>query len=232
MYKEKYVVAIIVAGGKGTRMGENRPKQYLMVDDKYIVEKTIEQFEKNNKIDDILLVVNYEDIEFVKTKISCDKPKISKIVVGGSERINSVNNGINAIKEDMINGIVLIHDGVRPFASQGLINNCIENAYEFGACVPTIDIVDTIKKVNDEDIVKKTLDRSKYKAIQTPQAFKYEIISECYKNALLDELSVTDDSSIVEHYGYEVKAIKGLQKNIKITTQFDLRVAELISRMV
>ena len=236
MYKDKNVIVIIVAAGKGKRMGSEIPKQYLVIDDKIILDKTIEQFEKNNRIDNIIIVVNDEDIEFVKKNITYERPSVTKVISGGDERINSVYNGILSIEEDMQDSIVLIHDGVRPFASQKLINNCIENTYEYGACVPVIDLVDTVKQVAKDNIIKKTIDRNKYKAVQTPQGFKYDIIKNCYDIAVEENICartlVTDDSSIVEHYGYTVKAISGLQKNIKITTQFDLKVAELISRMV
>lgn len=232
MYKDKNVTVIIVAAGKGRRMGSDTPKQYLVIDGKVILDKTIEQFEKNSMVDNIIVVVNNEDMEVVKKKLSYERPRINKIVVGGEQRTNSVYNGISSIEEDMQNGIVLIHDGVRPFISQKLINNCIETAYENGACVPVIDLVDTVKQVTKDNFVKKTIDRSKYKAVQTPQAFDYEIIKKCYNMALEDKIKVTDDSALAEHYGYKVKAIQGLQKNIKVTTQFDLRVAELIARMV
>ncbi len=232
MYKDKNVTVIIVAGGKGRRMDSDIPKQYLIIDDRIILDKTIEQFEKNNKIDNIIVVVNNEDIEFVKKNISYERPTINKVISGGAERINSVYNGILSIDEDMQNSIVLIHDGVRPFISQKLINSCIESAYEHGACIPVIDLVDTVKQITKDNFVKKTIDRSRYKAVQTPQAFDYEIIKKCYDMAIEDKIKVTDDSSIVEHYGYTVKTIPGLQKNIKITTQFDLRVAEIIARMV
>lgn len=232
MYNDKSVVVIIVAAGKGTRMGSDIPKQYLVVDEKVILDKTIEQFEKNNKIDNIIVVVNSEDLEFVKKNITYERPMVTKVVAGGAERINSVFNGLLSIEKDMEDSIVLIHDGVRPFASQKLINNCIESAYEYGACVPVIDLVDTVKQVTKDNLIKKTIDRNKYKAVQTPQGFKYEVIKKCYEMAICDNIKATDDSSIVENYGYNVKAIPGLQKNIKITTQFDLKVAELISRMV
>ena len=232
MYLDKSVIAIIVAAGKGKRMGAEIPKQYLVVDDKIILDKTIEQFEKNNSVDEIILVVNKEDIEFVKKNITYERPMVSKVVEGGIERVNSVYNGLLSVDESMQDSIILIHDGVRPFASQKLINNCIEAAYDFGACVPVVEITDTIKQVSKGNTIKKTLDRSKLRAVQTPQGFDYSIIKKCYDLALEEGLKPTDDSSIVEHYKYEVKTIDGLQKNIKITTQFDLRIAELISRMV
>lgn len=231
MYKDKNVTAIIVAAGKGKRMDIDIPKQYLMVDGKVILDKTIEKFEKNSSVDNIILVVNGGEIELVKKKISYDRPKISKVVAGGAERINSVYSGILGVDEDMQSGIVLIHDGVRPFISQKLINKCIETAYEYGACVPVIDLIDTVKQVTKDGFVKKTIDRARYKAVQTPQAFDYEIIKKCYDMAIEEKIKATDDSSIVEHYGYKVQTVKGLQKNIKITTQFDLKVAELIANM-
>lgn len=230
MYNKKYVIAIIVAAGKGTRMGAKRPKQYLVIDDNIILVKTIEQFEKNNNIDEIILVVNDEDLEFVKTKISCDRQKIRKVVVGGSSRIESVYNGLSSV--DKKDSIVLIHDGVRPFVSQTLINNIIEGAYSYDACIPVLDIKDTVKEINEDKKVECTIDRNKYKAVQTPQGFTFDIIYKCYEKAIEDNTNVTDDASLLEKYGYEVSTIKGLEKNIKITTKFDLRVAELISRMV
>jgi 2-C-methyl-D-erythritol 4-phosphate cytidylyltransferase len=224
---DKRIAAIIVAAGKGTRMGSEIPKQYLMIAGKTILDTTISKFEKNNHIDEIILVVNKEDMELVETSIACNYKKITRVVAGGSTRTESVYEGIKNVAENC--GVVLIHDGVRPFISHRLINTCIENVYKYGACIPVLDVTDTIKKV-ENGYVESTLDRSVLKAAQTPQSFEYEIIRTCYEKAAMEQdLRFTDDASIVEYYGYKVKAIEGLPKNFKITTPLDFRIAEIIA---
>lgn len=227
MYKEMHVAAVIVAAGQGTRMGSEVPKQYLSVAGKTILDTTLYKFEKSNEIDEIVLVVNKEDIDFVNDEISPFYNKISHVVQGGKTRTDSVYQGILMINK--LCGIVLIHDGVRPFVSYNLISTCIENAYIYDACVPVVDVVDTIKEVSHDGMVVKTLERKKLKAAQTPQAFNYNILRECYENAMTDDNEFSDDASIAEYYGYKVKTIDGLSKNIKITTPLDLRIAEVIA---
>lgn len=229
MFQDKKVYAIIVAAGKGSRMGSNTPKQYLKLDDKTILDKTIDQFEKNKLVDEIILIINTEDIEYVKSSISYNRDKVTKVVEGGAERLDSVYNGIMSLDDD--NSLVLIHDGVRPFVSQKLINTCIENTHEYKCCIPAIDVIDTIKVVEDDEVIE-TLDRSKLRAVQTPQGFEVKLLKELYNKAKNDNLKATDDASIAEYYGYKVKVIEGLRKNIKITTPFDFKIAEIISRMI
>ncbi len=229
MFLKKYVTAIIVAAGKGTRMGSEIPKQYMTIAGKTILESTLYKFEKNKYVDEIILVVNKEDIDYVRTNIACDFDKIKRVLQGGKTRTESVYEGIKMAAEN--SDLLLIHDGVRPFVSYNLINSCIENACEYKACIPVIDVTDTIKEIND-GFVEKTLDRSKLKAVQTPQAFDYFLIRECYDRIMLEDMgnfSFTDDASIVEHCGYKIKTIDGLSRNIKITTPLDLRIAEILS---
>jgi 2-C-methyl-D-erythritol 4-phosphate cytidylyltransferase len=227
MLKNKIVTAIIVAAGRGSRMKSEIPKQYMPIAGKTILETTLNKFEKNNYVYEIILVVNEEDLDKVKDKIACNYKKISKVVIGGNTRTVSVHEGIkNATKNC---DIVLVHDGVRPFISHNLINRCVETADEYQACIPVLDIVDTIKYVKDE-YVEETIDRSMLKRVQTPQAFDYKLIKDCYEKAAEEkDVQFTDDSTIVEHYGYKVKTIEGLQKNIKITTPLDYRMAEILA---
>lgn len=226
MQNENRVAAIIVAAGKGTRMGSEMPKQYMTIAGKTILDTTLYKFEKSNDIDEIILVINKDDIEFVKDEISPFYEKISHVVAGGKTRTESVYQGIKKVRNC---NIVLIHDGVRPFVSYNLINTCIENAINHKACIPVIDLVDTIKEVSEDSIVTKTLDRKKLKAVQTPQAFDFSILRECYENAMTEDVEFTDDASIVEYYGYKVKTIEGLSKNMKITTPLDYRMAEILA---
>lgn len=227
MFKEKNVAAIIVAAGRGTRMGSEIPKQFMSIAGKTILETTIYKFEKSNEVDEIILIVNKDDLDYVRSEIAIQFEKITKVKAGGSTRTESVFEGIKAVGDDC--GIVLIHDGVRPFVSYNLISNCVEGAYEFEACIPVTDVVDTIKEVSQDGIVQNTLNRSMLKAVQTPQAFDYELIRDCYIRAITEEEVFTDDASIVEYYGHKVKTIEGLARNMKITTPLDLRIAEIFA---
>jgi len=226
MFMNEKVTAIIVAAGRGTRMGSDIPKQYMTIAGKTILDTTLYKFEKSNYVDEIILVVNKEEIDHVVTNIACDYEKITKVLKGGETRTESVYEGIKMASKNL--GILLIHDGVRPFISYNLINAIVENAYQYKACIPVIDVVDTIKQVED-GFALKTLDRKTLKAVQTPQAFDYSLIRECYDKAIFEDTNFTDDSSIVEFYGYKVKTIDGLTRNIKITTPLDLRIAEILA---
>jgi len=230
MYINKNVTVIIVAAGRGTRMDSEIPKQYMSIAGKTILDTTIYKFEKSNYVDEIILVVNKEELDYVKNNIACDYEKIKSVLMGGETRTESVYEGIKMVSDKGKGGILLIHDGVRPFISYSLINACIENAYNYKACIPVIDVIDTIKRV-DDGFVENTLDRKKLKAVQTPQAFDYYLIRECYDMAINenDNINFTDDASIAEYYGYKVKTIEGLLRNIKITTQLDLRIAEIFA---
>lgn len=227
MFKEKNVAAIIVAAGRGSRMGSKLPKQYMSIAGKTILDTTLYKFEKSNEIDEIILIVNKDDMDYVKTEIAINYEKVTKVKAGGSTRTESVFEGIKAVGDDC--GIVLIHDGVRPFVSYNLISNCVEGAYDFKACIPVTDIVDTIKEVSEDGIVNTTLNRAVLKAVQTPQAFDYELLRDCYIRAMTEDTIFTDDASIAEYYGHKVKTIEGLPKNMKITTPLDLRIAEIFA---
>ena len=227
MFKEKNVTAIIVAAGKGTRMGSEIPKQFLNIAGRTILETALYKFDRSNEVDEIILVVNKEDLEFVNNEIAADYDKVTILKAGGTTRTESVYEGIKALSEKC--GIVLIHDGVRPFISYNLIASCVEGAYDYGACIPVIDVVDTIKEVSEDGIVQGTLNRDVLKAVQTPQAFDHELIKDCYNMAVTEDTRFTDDASIVEFYGHRVKTIEGLPRNIKITTPLDLRIAEIFA---
>lgn len=227
MFKDKSVTAIIVAAGRGTRMGSEIPKQFMNIAGKTILETTLYKFDKSNEVDEIILIVNKEDLEFVNSEIAVGYEKVTIVKAGGSTRTESVFEGIKALSVNC--GIVLIHDGVRPFVSYNLITSCVEGAYDFGACIPVTDVVDTIKEVSEDGMVHNTLDRVRLKAAQTPQSFDCELIKDCYIRAVTEDAAFTDDASIVEYYGHKVKTIEGLPRNIKITTPLDLRIAEIFA---
>lgn len=220
-------IVIIVASGFGTRMGSKIPKQFLCLKNKPIICHTIEKFESCNLIDEIIVVVSAEFENYFKTKIltNYNYKKISKIVIGGNQRAKSVYNGINAINDDGLKKIILIHDAVRPFIKQNLIEKLILETYKYKACILAVKAKDTIKICNN-DFICNTPNRENIWLAQTPQAFEYSLLKTSYEK-LLNSFEFTDDSSIIEKTVNKVKIIEGDYENIKITTKEDLKIAEL-----
>lgn len=220
--------AIIVAGGKGERMGENIPKQFLELAGKPILMHTIEKFYNTFPELKIILALPKNQIDFWGEL--CFKYSFNKIpyqiVVGGKNRFDSVKNALSLIKES---GIVAIHDGVRPLVSSRTIINCFKQAELSGTAVPVVDVVDSLRLISKQENTNKAVARSCYKSVQTPQCFKSEIILKAYHQNF-DE-SFTDDASVVEKLGYPINLVEGNIENIKITSPIDIIVAEtLMSR--
>ena len=213
------VTAIIVAAGRGTRMGADKNKVFLNLLGKTILETTTEVFQKCKKIDDITVVTN--DIAECK-KLLSGFSKVSKIVSGGATRQDSVKAGIFASDAD----IVLIHDGARALIREEEILSVIDAASEFGAAAVGVKCKDTMKKVTKDGFIEKTLDREFIYNIQTPQAFRYADIKKMHEEASVN--TFTDDCAIAESFGVSVKIVDGRYDNIKITTADDLEIAEKI----
>lgn len=229
---EGKVVAIIVAAGRGKRMGMDFNKQFILLNNKPILAYTLEKFEKTESIDEIVLVVGKDEIGFVKENI-IDKysiKKVSKIVAGGKERQDSVYNGLLAVKEHC--SIILIHDGARPFIEEELIEKSIDMAIKMGAVVVAVPVKDTIKRVDNDMKVIDTLKRDELWSIQTPQTFQYKLLKKAYDLNRENKDIVTDDAMMVERLGGTVNILKGSYKNIKITTPEDLIIAENILKEV
>ena len=217
--------AVIVAAGKGKRMGTEISKQFLPLGGKEILAHTVKKFEKAEKIRDIILVTGEDSLQDVQEMAQeYGWEKIRAIVAGGKERQDSVWNGLQEVSEDT--EIVLIHDGVRPFVTEDILNGSIETALEMGGCVAGVPAKDTIKVCNRENIAVATPDRSTLWQIQTPQTFRRERIIKAYEQAKADGFVGTDDASLAEHSGYPVKVIMGSYRNIKITTKEDLLIGE------
>jgi len=151
--------------------------------------------------------------------------KVQELVDGGETRQDSIYNGLKALDKDA--DIVVIHDGARPLVEESIIQDSIEKAQEYGAAITVIPIKDTVKKSENNFFINKTLNREEIWRAQTPQTFKYDIILSAYNQAYKDKYLTTDDAAIVERYGYKVKLIIGSEENIKITTPFDLIVADI-----
>lgn len=222
------VVSIILAGGKGKRMGSDLSKQFIEINEKPIIYYTLRAFEECEEINEIILVLPKDEINYFKDKIENRfNFKISKLIEGGKERQDSVYNALNSIENC---DIVLIHDGARAFVSKRIIEDGIRYAKEFGAAAPGVMPKDTIKVKNLEGFSINTPDRSSLVAVQTPQCFKYDLIKEGHDRVKDENISVTDDTMIAELLGKKVYLFEGDYKNIKVTTPEDLILAENLAK--
>lgn len=217
------ISAIILAGGKGKRMGAKISKQYIELNGKPILYYTLKRFVDCEGIDKIILVLPKDEIEYCNKEILENTLKVDMIVEGGKERQDSVYNALQKINDSEI---VLIHDGARAFVSERVIKDGIKYAKIYGAAAPGVMPKDTIKVVDENGFSDSTPDRSKLLAIQTPQTFKLEIIKECHEKVKENNISVTDDTMVVEMYNNKVYLYNGEYTNIKVTTPEDLILAE------
>jgi len=223
--------AVIVAAGKGVRMNRPTPKQYIDLGGIPILLRTLLAFEKCVSIDKIILVVPEADIKFCNERIINPSEIRKKIitVAGGPERQASVYNGLLAVDEKK--NIVVIHDGVRPFVSPSIIEECIREAVLNGACILGVPASDTLKLADDSGCIKKTLERDSVWLAQTPQAFEYSLIKRAHEKAGKEGFTGTDDALLVERLGERVRIIKGSINNIKITTPEDLSLARAMLKV-
>ncbi|MDF2985713.1 MAG: 2-C-methyl-D-erythritol 4-phosphate cytidylyltransferase [Eubacterium sp.] len=222
------VAAVITAAGKGTRMNSSVNKQYMEIGGVPVLARTITVFQQCQEIDDIIVVVNEEDISHCRKAI-VDKfslTKVRSLVSGGAERQNSVYKGLCAAGTHC--GIVLIHDGARPFVTDKNIVDCIEGARNHSACGIGVRLKDTVKISDPDGFVVSTPDRGKLWSIQTPQGFELNVIMEAHEQAVKDCYTGTDDMVLVERQGIPVKIIEGSYQNIKITTPEDIIIGESI----
>ena len=219
--------AIIVAAGKGKRMNSSVSKQFMTVGGLNLLERSIIKFDLCEFIKKIIIVSSKENIE--KCRKICEEfclNSIYEVIEGGAERQDSVYNGINATNGDF--EYVMIHDAARPFVDKDTIERVFKCVLVDKACIPAVPVKDTIKKADKNNIAKETLKRDELWAVQTPQAFSYDIIKKAY-DSLVDGTKVTDDASVVELIGLNVKIVEGSYFNIKITTPEDLIFAEVIA---
>lgn len=214
--------AIIVAGGSGTRMNSDIPKQFLLLGNRPILMHTIEAFHRYSEKVKIILVLPEPDVQ--RWKKLCDEHQFDcrhDIVKGGRSRFQSVRNGLQKVQ---FNGTVAIHDGVRPLVHPDIIGASFKLAAIHGSAIAAVRLKESIRKVDKDETRAK--DRSKYRLIQTPQTFKSELILKAFE---LDEQEIfTDDASVFEMAGFKISLFEGSYKNIKITTPEDLLIAEAI----
>lgn len=224
------VYVLIASAGSGKRLGKGVEKPYRILNGQPIIARTLKKFSGFSSIDKIILIVEKAKIKTAKGLIKKFKiKKIFDVVAGGKTRQQSVFNGLKILPREC--DIVLIHDGARPFVSERIVNDVIKCAGVSGAAIAAVKAKDTIKEVDENGFVKKTLDRKKLWQIQTPQGFRRDLILNAYaknKNCLNE--NITDDGMLVEKTGKKVKVVEGDYKNIKITTNDDLIIAECFSK--
>lgn len=221
-------VAIIPAGGSGRRLKAGMAKQYLLLDNLPVLVHSLNVFEQSDVINEIIVVVPGSDVKFVREELikKNDLKKVTNVIAGGAERQDSVNNGLAVIDDNC--DIVLIHDGVRPFVTQEMIDKVVDAANEFQAASIGVRAKDTIKETHSTGFVVKTVPRQNLWLTQTPQAFQFAVLKKAYETAYGDKYYGTDDASLVERCGIKVKMITGSYENIKITTPEDLIIAEAL----
>ena len=220
------VSAIIVAAGEGARMKGKMRKQYLDLSGRPVLAYSIMAFDSCSLVEEIFIVVPKEDIEYCQSKILSllDLKKCIKLIQGGAKRQDSVYNGLHAINKKNTETVV-IHDGVRPFVNPENLKECILGSKKYGACILATPAVDTLKRVGESDIISTTLPRENIWLAQTPQAFQLDLILKAHEAARRYGYVGTDDASLVERLGGNVKIINGSRFNIKITKKEDLDIA-------
>lgn len=215
---------IIVAGGKGLRMGSDIPKQFLPIGGKPVLMRTLERFRQYSTTLQIILVLPKAQQDYWQKLCKEYAFDIDyQLADGGETRFHSVQNGLAKIP-DNAQGVVGVHDGVRPFPSIDVIRNCYETAREKKAVIPVIPVVETVRHLKGDTSV--TVSRNDYRLVQTPQTFDIQLLKAANRQPYNE--GFTDDASVVETFGFNITLVEGNRENIKITTPYDLKIAEVL----
>ena len=221
---------IIVAGGKGLRMGSDIPKQFLPIGGKPVLMRTLERFRAYSTDLQIILVLPEAQQDYWRKLCEDYHFDVNyQLANGGQTRFHSVQNGLALVPDDA-EGVVGVHDGVRPFPSIEVIRNCYETARTAKAVIPVIPVVETVRQIfsnGQQDLrTSKTVPRDEYRLVQTPQTFDIQLLKAANRQPYND--GFTDDASVVESYGHAITLVEGNRENIKITTPYDLKIAEIL----
>ena len=215
--------AIIVAAGSGSRFGGDIPKQFADLAGKPVIIHTLEQFEECPAVDEVILVLGENGREdFERLSLGGSFRKLSKLVTGGATRAQSVKSGLDQV--DPSCEIVAVHDGARPLVTVDEITRTIEKAADTGAACLVAEVTDTVKQI-EGDKIRSTVDRSTLRRALTPQAFRIDILRSAFENANLSD-AVTDECYLVEKLGIDIALVEGSPRNIKITREDDLAIAD------
>ena len=216
---------IIVAGGKGLRMGSDVPKQFLPIGGRPVLMRTLERFRAYSA--DLQIILVLPEAQQAYWQGLCQEYHFDveyQLANGGPTRFHSVQSGLALVPDDA-EGVVGVHDGVRPFPCIEVIRNCYETAREKKAVIPVIPVVETLRHVDNEDF-SKTVPRDEYRLVQTPQTFDIQLLKAANRQPYND--GFTDDASVVESYGHTITLVEGNRENIKITTPYDMKIAEVL----
>lgn len=236
---ETYNLAIVLSGGRGSRMSSDIPKQYLKLGDETVLSHTLHAFEQCSFIDEIIVVAADEYLEYCKREIvdAYGIKKVSLVTAGGKERYDSVCCGLKAFQDrrcqyERVN--VFIHDGARPLLTQAVLERCLEGVNKYNACAAGVPVKDTIKVCSLDGKVEKTPDRNTLWAVQTPQVFEYDLILKGHEQLQRESVpGITDDAMIAEQIlKHEVYMVTGDYRNLKITTPEDLILAEALLKVI
>ena len=215
--------AVIVAAGSASRMG-GIDKVMAELKGEPMIARTVRTFQECDAVSEIVIVAR-EDLILPISNLCKDMPKVKAVVVGGKSRQESVHLGLNALSNRV--KLAAVHDGARPLITWQVIDRTIRAANTYGAAAPAVPVKDTIKVVEGR-VVKNTPDRATLFAVQTPQVFDFDLLRGALKKAEQDGAQVTDDCSAVELMGFKVKIVEGDERNIKVTTPMDLKIAEML----
>lgn len=219
----KYTGAVIVAAGSASRM-QGIDKVMACIGDEPMIVKTVRAFQTCDAIREIVIVTRPDLITDIMNLCSAFD-KVKAVVVGGNSREESVQSGIRALSKKV--KLIAVHDGARPLITRQLIDTVVRAAHSYHAAAPGIPVKDTVKVV-DGGVVMATPDRNRLQAIQTPQVFDVDLLRCALHFVKKNKLQVTDDCSAVEHMGMSVKIVRGDERNIKVTTPMDLKIAQLL----
>lgn len=212
---------IITAGGRGLRIGAPIPKQFIKLVDQPILALTIQKFYDYDPSMQIIVTLPEDEVErWVQIQREIHFAVEHEIVVGGPNRFQSVKNGLSKVTADL----VAVHDGVRPFVSEEVIDGCFYKAETAGSAIPVMSIIESIRQVDEG--TSKSVNRSKFRKVQTPQVFRSKELQEAYEQEYNDEF--TDDASVFEANGGTIHLVDGNVENLKITTPLDLKIAKLL----
>ncbi|MBI5408064.1 MAG: 2-C-methyl-D-erythritol 4-phosphate cytidylyltransferase [Nitrospirae bacterium] len=227
----KKIIAIVPAAGLGKRFGAAVKKTFFSLNGAPLLIHALKRLHNEDCIAEIIPVLGEKDIEsgFQLVK-EYNLSKVKRIAPGGPERQDSIYNALKLLQRHGIgpDDIVLIHDGVRPFIPKGLIERLVSGLKAFDGVVPGVPVKETLKEVNEEGVVISTVNRARFRSIQTPQAFSFEVIMKAYDRAYAEGFYATDDAALVEKVGGKVKIIQGSPSNIKVTIPEDLEMVECL----
>lgn len=222
------VIALVPAAGRGLRMGGSIPKQFLSLGGEPLIIQSLLALQAAAVVDQIILAVPSADIDYCQREIVAKHrfTKVTKVVAGGAERQDSVRHALAEVPSGT--EIVLIHDAVRPFLTQGMIDEVVAAAKKHGAAIVALPMRDTVKQVRPDGMIERTVDRAPLWLAQTPQAFRRDWLEEAHRKAHAEGVRATDDAFLVEWLGHSVAVVEGSGENIKVTRPEDLVIGEAI----